>query len=68
MAEAPRQVTLLVMPDVLTNEQGCWLCGTPPHAWNFDCPECARKWDEIECQELRERLFGPADESHAITS
>ncbi len=59
---------LVMAADVLTNEQGCWLCGTPPHSWNFECPECARKWDEIECQELRERLFGPADEPHAITS
>jgi hypothetical protein len=36
----------------------CWTCGALPQAFRFACPECARRWEEMECRELRERLFG----------
>ncbi len=57
------------MPDADFNpEEPCWLCDTPAHAFNFECPECLRRWDEIECRELRERLFGHTEGPPALTS
>lgn len=35
----------------------CWMCGSATSVFRFDCPECARRWEDIECNELRERLF-----------
>jgi hypothetical protein len=28
-----------------------------PQSFRFECPECARRWEEMECRQLRERLF-----------
>jgi hypothetical protein len=39
-------------------DQYCWHCGAQPQAFRFACPECARRWEEMECRQLRERLFG----------
>ena len=35
----------------------CWMCGAPAQMFQFDCPECTRRWEDTECRELRERLF-----------
>jgi hypothetical protein len=35
----------------------CWMCGSQASVFRFDCPECARRWEDLECSELRERLF-----------
>jgi hypothetical protein len=56
-----------VLEENPNHEQPCWLCNTPAHAFNFECPECRRRWDEIECRELRERLFGPPTTPEAVT-
>jgi lipopolysaccharide biosynthesis regulator YciM len=37
----------------------CSVCGFGPHAYRLECPECTRRWEEMQCRELRERLFGP---------
>jgi hypothetical protein len=33
------------------------MCGAAASVFRFDCPECAHRWEEAECRELRERLF-----------
>ena len=33
------------------------MCGATAHSFRFDCPECRRRWEDTECDELRERLF-----------
>jgi hypothetical protein len=33
------------------------MCGSPASVFRFDCPECTRRWEDVECRELRERLF-----------
>jgi hypothetical protein len=35
----------------------CWMCGATAHSFRFECPECMRRWEDTECDELRERLF-----------
>jgi hypothetical protein len=39
-------------------ETSCIGCGAPRGEFRFDCPVCLRRWEEVECRELRERLFG----------
>jgi len=53
-----RVVTFRDVPDVDSPDLRCWTCGALPQAFRFTCPECARRWEEMECRELRERLFG----------
>jgi predicted RNA-binding Zn-ribbon protein involved in translation (DUF1610 family) len=46
------------VPDDASPDLRCWSCGAQPHAFRFACPECALRYEELECRELRERLFG----------
>ena len=35
----------------------CWVCGSTASVFRFECPECLRRWEDMLCRELRERLF-----------
>ncbi|HWM12761.1 MAG TPA: hypothetical protein VNO82_25600 [Solirubrobacteraceae bacterium] len=55
------------MLDASSPDRRCLSCGALPQAFCFDCPECARRWEEMECRQLRERLFGlstPPEHAH----
>jgi hypothetical protein len=54
MAFGPRRGTVGVVPET---PEPCWMCDAPASAFRFDCPECVRRWEDAECDELRERLF-----------
>jgi hypothetical protein len=43
------------------------MCDAPAHAFRFDCPECVRRWEDTECRELRQRLFGEFAELEPLT-
>jgi hypothetical protein len=51
---------------VSETREPCWMCGSPASVFRFDCPECRRRWEDIECSELRERLF-PVEVPPALT-
>jgi predicted nucleic acid-binding Zn ribbon protein len=38
-------------------DRRCVTCGALPQAFDFACEECTRRWEEMECRQLRERLF-----------
>jgi hypothetical protein len=40
-------------------DDNCTICGSTAQAFRLECPECIRRWDELLCRQLRERLFGP---------
>jgi len=43
--------------DTSSPDRRCTMCGALPHAFHVACPECVRRWEEMECRQLRERLF-----------
>ena len=48
------------MPDEQhpASESCCPFCGTAAKDTGSFCLQCEMRWEEMECRQLRERLFG----------
>jgi hypothetical protein len=51
------------MPDELrpAADSGCPFCGSAAQDTAGFCLSCELRWEEMECRQLRERLFGIVD-------